>query len=512
MKVRLPGSGWLRPTIRKELILGVTSVHAVLMLIFIIGLVNRQHSFLLARTRERTLHQAELLAASAVPQLTTGDLAGLGEVVDSLSNDPTVRFAIITDTRGLIMAHTDARHAGEYLRDEVSRKQLAQTVSNATVYVGRDLVESAAPVLVDNAVLGWAWVAVDLRENNLQLSAVTHAGVLYVCLAVAIGILFAVFLASSITRQLRFLLDGADRLARDNFDQPVPLITLNETGVLTRAFNRAMRKLRSDRIAIEKAHAELEAEVVERRRAQQELQAANAAIRRANDNLREFAHVASHDLQEPLRTVAGFSELLRRRYKDQLDDQGSEFIEFIYSGAVRMQNLIRALLEYSRAGASGTDPARPVDSTAALRLALDNLSTAIQTSGASVEAGELPVVQAHEIAIVQLFQNLISNAIKYSKDRPLVRISAEQENGFWKFAVADNGLGIDPHDSERIFRIFTRAHGEQYPGSGIGLAICSRIVERYGGRIWVEGKPGEGSVFYFSLPATKERSQAKATS
>ena len=503
MKVKLAGS-LLRPTIRKELILGVTSVHAVLMLIFVIGLVTRQRSFLLDRARERALHQAELLAASAVPQFATNDFAGLSEMVDSLSRDPSVRFAMLTDARGLILGHTDPKHSGEYLRDEISRKQLSQPPESTILFEGRDMVESVAPVFIEHSVLGWAWVAADLRDSNQQISAVTHAGILNICLAVAAGMLFALLLAASLTRQLRFLLEGADRLAHDNFDQPVPFVSKNEVGVLTRSFNRAMRKLRNDRIAIQQARAELEAEVVERRRAEQDLQAANQAIRRANDNLHEFAHVASHDLQEPLRSVAAFSELLRRKYQGRLDKQADEYIDFINSGATRMQNLIRALLEYSRATVSGADPVQPVDSAAALRIALDNLNTAIQTSGSSIQALDLPTVAAHEIAVVQLFQNLISNAIKYSKRRPLIQISAQRDEAFWRFAVADNGIGIDPDDQERIFHIFKRAHGDEYPGSGIGLAICTRIVERYGGRIWVEGAPGQGSTFFFSLPAASE--------
>src|SRR5262249_47968452 len=161
---------------------------------------------------------------------------------------------------------------------------------------------------------------------------------------------------------------------------------------------------------------------------------------------------------EPLRAVAGFSDLLRRRYKGQIDGEAGEWIDYIHSGTMRMQNLIRALLEYSRAGAWGGDAAQPVDTMAPLRTALSNLDTAIRTTEASIQAEELPAVQAHEIAVVQLFQNLIGNAIKYSKDRPVIRISAQRDTTFWKFAVADNGIGIDPLDSERIFQIFKRAH------------------------------------------------------
>ena len=493
--------GWWRPTIRKQLILGVTSVHAVLMVLFIVGLVSRQRSFLLDRARERTLHQAEMLAASAVTQFTTTDLAGLSEVVESMSHDPTVRFAMLTDRQGRILGHTDPKHSGDYLRDAISQKQLGQPARSTVLYQTNDVIESVAPVLISTDLLGWAWVAGDLREPNRQIAEATRTGIIYAAFAIIVGMLFAIVVASNITRGLRLLLEAADRMAHDDLDRPVPLTNLDEVGVLTRAFNRAMRKLRGSRSAIEQARAELEVEVLERRRAQQELQEANRAIQRANDSLRQFAHVASHDLQEPLRAVSGFSDLLRRRYKDQLDSDASEWIDYIHAGAIRMQDMIRALLEYSRAGAWGGDPAHPVDTMAALRTALNNLDTAIRTTEASIQAEELPPVQAHEIAVVQLFQNLISNAIKYSKDRPVIRISAQRDTSFWKFAVADNGIGVDPLDSERIFQIFKRAHGGGYPGSGIGLAICSRIVERYSGRIWVEGAGGQGSTFYFELPA-----------
>jgi signal transduction histidine kinase len=490
-----------RPSIRKQLIVSVMAVHAFLMLTFISSLVARQRSFLLDRARDRTLRQAELLAASAVPQLTTNDLAGLAEIVGSFSHDPAIRFAMVTDLRGRILGHTEPRYSGQYVRDEISQKQLRKPAQGGVVYQGGEMVESAAPVLIGDSLLGWAWVGADLRGDNRLVAAATRAGIVFACVAIATGGLFALLIAANITKPLRLLLGGADRLARDIFDERIPVTTLNEIGTLTIAFNRAMRKLRADRSAIEQAHASLEAEVIERRRAQQELESANRAIMAANDSLRNFAHVASHDLQEPLRAVAGFSDLLRRRYSGKFDPQADDFIDQIHSGAIRMQSLIRALLEYSRAGTTGGDPPQLVDATGALRAALENLNAAIQSTGASIEATDLPQVRAHEVAVVQLFQNLVSNAIKYAEERPSIRISAERDASYWRFAIADNGIGIEARDRQRIFGIFKRAHGEAYPGMGIGLAICSRIVERYGGRIWVESGAETGSTFYFTLPA-----------
>lgn len=226
-----------------------------------------------------------------------------------------------------------------------------------------------------------------------------------------------------------------------------------------------------------------------------------AELARSNAELQQFAYVASHDLQEPLRMVASYLELLQRRYRGQLDDDADEFISYAVDGASRMQRLIKDLLDYSRVGTRG-NPLKPTDVEAALGQAIANLEAVTKESAAKITYDALPRVMADEGQLAQLFQNLISNAIKFrSMARPEVHIGLERQENEWKFSVRDNGIGFDPEFADRIFLIFQRLHsGGQYPGTGIGLAISKRIVERHGGRIWAESRPGAGSSFCFTLP------------
>lgn len=223
----------------------------------------------------------------------------------------------------------------------------------------------------------------------------------------------------------------------------------------------------------------------------------------SNRELQQFAYIASHDLQEPLRMVTSYLQLLDRRYRDELDDDAREFIGFAVEGAQRMQQQIMDLLTYSRITSRGRPP-MPVDPAAALAEAITRLELKVAETGAEICIGPMPVVRADPSQLAQVFQNLIGNALTFrSSEPPRIRVGAVEEKGAVRFSVSDNGIGIAPEYHDRIFQMFQRLHPrDRYPGSGIGLAIIQRIVERHGGRVWLESAEGEGSTFFFTLPVT----------
>ena len=248
-------------------------------------------------------------------------------------------------------------------------------------------------------------------------------------------------------------------------------------------------------------------DITTRREAEAHLAQKAEELRRSNEELEQFAYVASHDLQEPLRMVASYTQLLSKRYKGRLDSDADEFIAFAVDGASRMQRLIQDLLAFSRVGKRGGELV-DVSSEEALQQAVINLRGAIEESGAQITHDPLPRVMADEVQLTQLLQNLMGNAIKYQRlGVPLVHISAaRKDEGMWLFSIQDNGLGIDPKFFERIFGMFQRLHKrEEFSGTGMGLAICKKIVERHGGKIWVESQPGTGSSFCFTLAASEAK-------
>ncbi len=230
-------------------------------------------------------------------------------------------------------------------------------------------------------------------------------------------------------------------------------------------------------------------------------------LSRSNEELKQFAYIASHDLQEPLRMIASYLQLIERRYKGKLDKDADEFITFAVEGANRLQEMIIGLLAYSRVQTKGK-PFEEINSAEVLGYAVANLKLVIEESGTLVTAGTLPVIRADAGQLLQVFQNLIANAIKFrGKDAPLIQISAEQKSSEWVFSVKDNGTGIEPEYKEKVFDMFRRLHGREYPGVGIGLSLCRRIIERHKGRIWIESEAGQGTTFYFTIPIKEDETK-----
>jgi light-regulated signal transduction histidine kinase (bacteriophytochrome) len=321
------------------------------------------------------------------------------------------------------------------------------------------------------------------------------------------GSIAAYTISKTITKPIQQLVIGTDEMGKGNLDYRIGLKSQDEIGQLGGSFDRMAEKLKSTLVSRD----DLVKEVKERKRAEVQLKTTLNDLERSNKELEQFAYVASHDLQEPLRMVASYTQLLERRYKEKLDGDARDFINFAVAGANRMQMLITDLLSFSRVGTRGK-PMELTDSHIALGQARINLNAAIEETQAVVTNDDLPEVMADESQLVQLFQNLVGNAIKFHNpgESPRVHISATRKNEDWVFSVRDNGIGIDPKYFERLFVIFQRLHSrDEYPGTGIGLAVCKKIVERHGGKIWIESQAGQGSTFCFTLKKTNLKKNNK---
>jgi signal transduction histidine kinase len=291
------------------------------------------------------------------------------------------------------------------------------------------------------------------------------------------------YLRRSVVRPVLTVAEASRKLAEGDMSARVPPIRDDEIGDLARAFNSMADSLEASSDALAERSRELE---------------------RSNRELEQFASVTSHDLQAPLATISMYAQLLEQRHSRELNG-GQQLVEGINQATVKARTLIRDLLEYSRAG-RGELLNEPVEMKDVAGEALEMLAGPIEQSGADVTVEELPVILGDARKLRQVFLNLISNALKFAEDIPVVRVSAEVQGNTAIFAVTDNGIGMDPAQAERIFQPFHRLHGEEeYPGTGIGLAVCERIIEQHGGRIWAQSVPGQGSTFRFTLPAARRR-------
>jgi signal transduction histidine kinase len=315
-------------------------------------------------------------------------------------------------------------------------------------------------------------------EAQSTFAIAVGIGGLALVLAVVLG--GTLYLRRAVVRPVVSVAQATGRLAAGDLSTRVPERREDEIGDLARGFNSMADSLE---------------------RGQAELERSNAELKRSNAELEQFASVTSHDLQAPLTTISMYAELLERRHGPE-PDGGHDLINGIRGATTQARTLIRDLLEYSRAG-RGDLSVEPLRSELVVRQALEALAGSIETTGARVKVGSLPVVLADRSNLCRVFQNLIGNAVKFTRgDDPEVDIDAVPDGDMWRFEIRDNGIGMDAESTKRIFEPFRRLHGEEaYPGTGIGLAVCERIVEQHGGRIWVSSTPGEGSVFSFTMPA-----------
>jgi signal transduction histidine kinase len=325
--------------------------------------------------------------------------------------------------------------------------------------------------------------ALDRASNELKAALL----VIGIGLAVIVAAL-ALVLRTTAIRPVNQLAAQARRVADGDFSHEVVQTGPREIRWLAADVNIMRARILRELTAVKEANEELAAQA--------------ADLQRSNAELEQFAYVASHDLQEPLRKVTSFCQLLQRRYGGQLDEKADQYIEFAVDGAKRMQVLINDLLAFSRVGRTATELG-PVPCDAALEAATANLSDKIAQAGATVESGPLPTVLAQPTLMTAVFQNLLGNALKFRGDQPpRIAVAAERDGAFWSFSVTDNGIGIEPQYADRVFLIFQRLHDKAaYPGTGIGLAMCRKIIDYFGGRIWLDTTVTDGARFRFTVPA-----------
>ncbi len=381
-------------------------------------------------------------------------------------------------------------------------------------------ISKSSPIIHDSEEIGDVIVFISTERMNAQLEANLISIVIQIIVLDILLIIFVIYiLRVKVIRPIIKLESGAQEISGGNLNQYIETKGEDEIAQLGQAFNIMTNNLKKSQMEIQNysknlekqvsvrtrelmnSNKELGREITERKCTEVKLNETLKELERSNNELEHFAYVASHDLQEPLRMVSSYVKLLQKRYKGNLDSDADEFIHFAVDGANRMQGLINGLLSYSRVGTKGK-PFEPIESEKVFKNATDNLKVSIEESGAIITHDPLPTVIADASQMIQLMQNLIGNGIKFKSDGiPQINISAAKMGNEWQFSVSDNGIGINPKDQERVFQIFQRLHSrDEYLGTGIGLAVCKKIVERHGGRIWVESEPGQGSTFYFTIP------------
>jgi len=420
------------------------------------------------------------------------------KMLAALGIRPSIVLAQILDAEGTLFA--------DYRAPGILEKGVIRVPDGESFAFGGGYLRVSMPILAEQRRLGTLLI----RDNQSTLrQGVTRdlqilGGVMVAALVIAL--ILSNQLEKFVSMPILALSDAARAVsAKQDYSLRVPAVRDDEIGVLARSFNDMLA-------AIHQRDSALQVEIEERRRVEREVRRhrdhleeqvalRTAELKRSNTELEEFAYVASHDLQEPLRKVRSFTELFAQKFGSQVDEEGQRYIGYIVNGAERMQGLIQDLLTYSRVGRADLDLVM-VDIGLLFDDVVLQIEEAVNASQARITRDALPALPVNARQIGMLFQNLLTNAVKFhGKEIPCVHVSAQRQDAIWRFAVSDNGIGIRPEHFERVFQVFQRLHGRsEYPGTGIGLAICKRVVERHGGRIWIESVPDKGTTFFFTLP------------
>jgi signal transduction histidine kinase len=438
---------------------------------------------------EETATIAQILGDNSTAALLFDNAGDATNLLGALGAQPDVVSGCLYDGQGGLFASYVGRGQGACPQ---------RAAPEATGFVGERLI-LFHPVVKGGETVGTLRLVASLARlrQRVQLSAVVLLLVLLA--AVLAALLLSARLQGLVSRPILELARTAKQISENrDYTLRAPQRTQDEVGVAVLAFNQMLERIADADRALRALNTTLEERVAERTAAAEERA---EALKRSNEELEGFAYVASHDLQAPLRAVSSYAQLVQEQLGSESNPELKVYIEQVIGGAGRMRELIRDLLDYSQVGRQASKlEAVAVDGV--LQAVLSDLSPTIDEQKAQVIPGELPVVMADRGQLAQLLSNLISNAIRFrSKAPPVIQVGAERAGDQWRFAVHDNGIGIEPRHFGRIFVMFQRLHGRDRPGTGIGLAICKKIVAGHGGKIWVESDLGRGATFYFTLPA-----------
>lgn len=495
--------------IRQKLTLVVMVTTGLAVVLAAVGLMAADYALFLSSLKNDLSALARITADNTTASLIFNDPTAAAETLHALRARTHVVNACVFQRDGTLFA--------EYTRPNAAPG--CPTPRPITeIRAQRDSLFVSRPIVLDKRRLGTVVVVYDLGESweRIQLFGLTVFGVLL--LSSVIAFLLSTRLRSLISTPIVELARVTTSVSQSrDYGMRAQKFSGDELGLLVDGFNEMLSSIQSRDIElrkallargvaldeVQKARESLETMLASVARLNEELRKSNQSLGRSNEDLERFAFIASHDLQEPLRMITVYLQLFARECNGSFNENAAKYMQHVQGGAKRMRELLADLLAYAEIGSRFETPAQAVDLNAVVQKARDNLSVAVSESGAIIKAGLLPVVLGFESHFTPVFQNLMGNALKYrSEQQPVIDIWADRSDSEFRICVADNGIGIAPEYHAKIFVAFKRLHGNNIPGTGIGLAICQRVVEKYGGRMSVDSAEGRGSKFFIVLPAT----------